>query len=221
MRSKIPIIVSSVFLIPGLILSFLFSKELKSFLEYQSIKNNGVSSKAKIIEILNSNIYINDVRQQNLEVSFSGQKKVFKSIDPQYLLEKKPGDEIAIKHDPDDLKKFVLEDIATSYFLLFFYGIFFLFFGLGNGLLFLFLMKRFKNYNYLQKNGIPAIAKIINIKKSSLRINNVFQKNIEVEFLNQKRILKNVNPDFLNGKNLGSDVAVKYDGRDPNNFILA
>ena len=148
------------------------------------------------------------------------QVEIFRGIDPEFLHQYKSGDTIAIKYNKENKKEFVLADLDENYISIVVFVFFFLFCGVLMGFLFLRYLKKFMKYRSIEKNGISANGKIVDISDSTFFINGAYQKNIKVEFLNRAKTIKHIDPNFLGNKKVGDNILIKYDPRNHNDFII-
>lgn len=108
-------------------------------------------------------------------------------------------------------------DFTEIEFFRFIYGLLFLLIGLFTLTRFL---KKLKKEQYLKEHGIPTQGKIIKLEKSPFRVNGVPQINVEMTFLGNTHQLKYISPEFLEGKNIGSMIDIRYNPENLDEFVL-
>jgi len=81
-------------------------------------------------------------------------------------------------------------------------------------MLFKFFRKYWDKINRIQKQGFPAIGKIVNHRMSPMTLNNVEYMEIEVEYNGYRTWIKFIDPNKLPTK-IGDQIQLKYNSQNP------
>lgn len=223
MKSKGLLFMGGIFSLIGSIILGIGLFNTYKFFEHQSLQKNGIETTGEIMRIYNSNLKVNNVTQKNIDIKFLGKTHTHKHVNPYFLRDnnKTVGSAILVKYNKNNPDKFSL-NIPKDKFLLIFLNLFGMPFFLIGITTLITSIKRFKKYQYLLQYGMNSQGKILHIKKSLLKINNVRQLNLEIEFRGKKQIIKDFSPNFVEKLKLteGGEVSLKYNSQNPDEFII-
>lgn len=186
------------------------------------LQKTGDLGQGQILEISNSNTTINNVLQKNVLISFGYTERLTKIVPPSALNGMNSGDMVPVRYKKEDPNLFRMDYAISTGSLV----IAFLFPGLGLILFLvgLFFVSKYRNakerYHHISLYGQTTSAKILSIGNGSLTVNKVRYKKIELEFLGQTQLIKNIAPNQVAGYQVGDTIEVRYDSQRQADFML-
>lgn len=197
----------------------LFASPFWSVVYGKYFGNSGVGM---VLDIRDSSVSVNDVRQKAVQVSFRDYERTTDGIPPEVVRDYKVGDSVPIFYYGKNEDVFVLSyppSLSAIIFNVIFGALTVLLMGLSG----LFLTK-YRNgreaYEVLSLYGQSDRAIILAIRRSGMKVNNIDYLRIEIEYSGRKGVIPNIHPKRIEGADVGHEIWVKYNSQNPNEFTF-